>query len=183
MKIEMWAVDRLVPYARNPRTHSEEQVAKIAASIEEFGFTNPILVDGAAGIIAGHGRLRAALALGLLEVPVIQLGHLSPAQKQAYIIADNKLALDAGWDLEVLEQELAELVAGGTPLEAAGFTEQELDELLGRPPSADPAAEERPTGSYQEQFGVVVICKDETDQARAYEALAEQGYQCRVVST
>ena len=96
--IEMWVVGRLIPYARNPRTHSDAQIAQIAASIAEFGFNNPILVDTKAGIIAGHGRLLAAQKLGLKEVPVIVLDHLSEAQKRAYIIADNQLALNAGWD-------------------------------------------------------------------------------------
>src|SRR6202044_1634058 len=91
--IELWLIDRLVPYARNPRTHSESQVAQIAASIAEFGFNNPILVDTQAGIIAGHGRLLAGKEDGLTEVPVIVLDHLTDAQKRAYIIADNQLAL------------------------------------------------------------------------------------------
>ncbi len=107
--IEEWPVDRLIPYARNPRTHSENQVAQIAASMREFGFTNPILVDTNAGIIAGHGRLLAARKLNLATVPVIVLDHLSETQKRAYIIADNRLALSAGWDEETLSLELLEL--------------------------------------------------------------------------
>src|SRR5205085_5745588 len=95
-RIELWSLDRLIPYARNPRTHSDAQVAEIAASIAEFGFNNPILVDSSAGIIAGHGRLLAARRLNLKEVPVIVLDHLSETQKRAYIIADNQLALNAG---------------------------------------------------------------------------------------
>ena len=97
-RIELWPIDRLVPYAKNARTHSPEQVAQIAASIAEFGFNAPILVDSNAGIIAGHGRLLAARKLGLAEVPVVVLDHLSETQRRAYIIADNKLALNAGWD-------------------------------------------------------------------------------------
>jgi ParB-like chromosome segregation protein Spo0J len=96
--IEMWLVEKLIPWARNPRTHSEAQVAQIAASIAEFGFNSPILVDSKAGILAGHGRLLAARKLGLTEVPVIVLDHLSEAQKRAYIIADNKLAENAEWN-------------------------------------------------------------------------------------
>src|SRR5579871_6278675 len=106
--IELWLVEKLIPWARNPRTHSEAQIAQIAASIAEFGFNNPILVDTKAGIIAGHGRLLAARKLGLTEVPVIVLDHLSEAQKRAYIIADNKLAENAGWDENALRSELAE---------------------------------------------------------------------------
>src|SRR6478672_9785850 len=101
-RIEHWLIDRLIPYARNPRTHSDLQVAQIAASITEFGFNNPILVDSKAGIIAGHGRLLAARKLQLQEVPVIVLDHLSETQKRAYILADNQLALNAGWDEEIL---------------------------------------------------------------------------------
>src|SRR5580700_5853080 len=100
-RIETWLIEKLVPWARNPRTHSDAQITQIAASIAEFGFNNPLLVDTKAGIIAGHGRLLAARKLGLKEVPVIVLDHLSEAQKRAYIIADNKLAENAGWDEEL----------------------------------------------------------------------------------
>lgn len=123
-------VDELIPYARNPRTHSDEQIAKIAASIAEFGWTQPILVDGKNGIIAGHGRLLAARKLGLTEVPVIELGHLTPAQKRAYIIADNRLALEAGWDEEMLALELAELSEAGYDLSLTGFDDEEIEKLL-----------------------------------------------------
>ena len=106
-RIEHWPVERLAPYERNPRTHSDAQVAQIAASIVEFGFVNPILVDSNAGIVAGHGRLLAAKKLGLAEVPVVMLDHLSETQKRAYIIADNRLAENAGWDEQLLAEELA----------------------------------------------------------------------------
>src|SRR4030081_1666309 len=108
-RIELWLIDRLIPFARNPRTHSDAQVAQIAASIAEFGFNNPILVDTKAGIIAGHGRLLAARKLQIQEVPVIVLDHLTEVQKRAYIIADNQLALNAGWDEDLLRVELAAL--------------------------------------------------------------------------
>src|SRR6202047_4983912 len=107
--IELWLIDKLIPFARNPRTHSDAQIAQIAASIAEFGFNSPILVDSNAGIIAGHGRLLAARKLGLKEVPVIVLDHLTESQKRAYIIADNKLALNSGWDDELLRMERAVL--------------------------------------------------------------------------
>ena len=112
-RIEIWPVDRLHPYDRNARTHSPEQVAQIAASIAEFGFTSPILVDSGAGIIAGHGRLLAARKLGLAEVPVVVLGHLSETQRRAYVIADNRLALNAGWDDALLADELRDLKSDG----------------------------------------------------------------------
>lgn len=108
-KIELWSIDKLRPYAKNARTHSDEQVAQIAASIAEFGFTNPILVDTDQGIIAGHGRLRAAQQLALDEVPVIVLDHLTDAQRKAYILADNKIALNAGWDDALLAEAIEEL--------------------------------------------------------------------------
>ncbi len=128
-RIELWPIERLRPYSKNPRTHSPEQVAKIAASMAEFGFTNPVLVDSADGIIAGHGRLQAAQRLGLEQVPVVVLDHLTDAQRRAYVIADNKLALDAGWDGELLAAELAELERDGFDLGLTGFTDEELEEI------------------------------------------------------
>ncbi len=124
------SVATLVPYARNARKHSDAQVAQLAASIREFGFTNPILVDGERGIIAGHGRLLAARKLGLAEVPVIELSHLSPAQRRAYVLADNKLALNAGWDDDLLRLELADLRDEGFDLGLTGFGLDEIGELL-----------------------------------------------------
>lgn len=120
--------EKLIPYARNSRTHSPEQVAQIAASIKEFGFTNPILIDEENGIIAGHGRLLAAQKLGIDEVPVIVMAGLTAAQKKAYVIADNKLALNAGWDDEMLRIEFEELQEMGFDLELTGFS---LDEIAG----------------------------------------------------
>jgi DNA modification methylase len=128
--IEHWPLGRLVPFARNARTHSDNQVAQIAASIKEFGFTNPILVDTGNGIIAGHGRLLAARLLKLEKVPVIVLDHLTETQKRAYIIADNRLAENAGWDEEALQVELAELQQNGFNLDLIGFDDEELARLL-----------------------------------------------------
>ena len=130
LNVDYRKVETLIPYARNPRTHSDAQVAKIAASIVEYGWTNPVLVDGDNGVIAGHGRLAAARKLGLDEVPVIELGHLTPAQKRAYVISDNRLALDAGWDEELLALELAELSEAGYDLALTGFDESEIEALL-----------------------------------------------------
>jgi ParB-like chromosome segregation protein Spo0J len=128
--IELWVIDKLIPFARNPRTHSDAQIAQIAASIAEFGFNNPILVDTKAGIIAGHGRLLAARKLGLTEVPVIVLDHLTESQKRAYIIADNQLALNAGWDEDLLRAELAALQEEDFDLDLIGFEDNELARLL-----------------------------------------------------
>lgn len=119
----------LIPYARNSRTHSPEQVAQIAASIKEFGFTNPILIDETGGIIAGHGRVLAAQKLGLKTVPAITLSHLTETQRRAYVIADNKLALNAGWDDEMLRLEFSELEQAGFDLELTGFSLDEIDGL------------------------------------------------------
>jgi len=130
LNIEYRPVDSLVPYVNNARTHSDEQVAQIAASIREFGWTNPILVDGERGLIAGHGRLKAARMLGLTEVPVIELSHLSAAQKRAYVLADNRLAENAGWDKELLSLELSELQVADFDLGLLGFSDDELDDLL-----------------------------------------------------
>lgn len=121
-------VTSLVPYARNSRTHSDAQVAKIAASIREFGFLNPVIVDGENGIIAGHGRVMAAQKLGLTVLPVIEAAHLTDAQKRAYVLADNRMALDAGWDTEMLKVELADLQGAGFNLELTGF---DLSEIAG----------------------------------------------------
>jgi hypothetical protein len=131
-KIIMRPVESLIPYARNARTHSEAQVAQIAGSIREFGFTNPLPVDGENGIIAGHGRVLVARLLGMVEVPCIELSHLTPAQRRAYIIADNKLALNAGWDQEQLKIELGELSLDGFDLSLTGFDEAELAGLLNK---------------------------------------------------
>jgi len=130
MKIEQVAVTALIPYAKNSRTHDDAQIAQIAASIKEFGWTNPILVDGDKGIIAGHGRLMAARKLNMTEVPVIELKDLTPTQKKAYIIADNRLALNAGWDDQMLTIELNDLLEDKFSLELLGFNADELNALL-----------------------------------------------------
>ena len=123
-------IQDLIPYARNSRTHSDAQVAQIAASIREFGWTNPILLDGENGIIAGHGRVMAAQKLGETEAPTIELGHMTDAQKRAYIIADNKLALNAGWDDEMLALELSDLQDAGYDLGLTGFDDDEISKLF-----------------------------------------------------
>jgi DNA modification methylase len=123
-------VDDLIPYAMNSRTHSESQVTQIAASIKEFGFLNPVIVDGSNGIIAGHGRVMAAKKLKLLEVPIIEASHLTESQKKAYIIADNKLAMNADWDIGILKIELEGLKDFGFDLDLLGFDDDELSKIL-----------------------------------------------------
>lgn len=128
-RIELWPVERLRPYERNARTHSAEQLAQLQASIKQFGFTAPILVDSDDGILAGHGRLEAARALGMTEVPVVVLDHLSPEQRRQYVLADNKLAENAGWDDAKLAAELNELLSMDIDLSSLGFSEQDLARL------------------------------------------------------
>ncbi|MCU9848948.1 site-specific DNA-methyltransferase [Defluviimonas sp. WL0024] len=180
LRLEHRAVAELVPYARNARTHSEAQVALIAGSIREYGFTNPVLVDGANGIIAGHGRVMAARQLGLATVPVIELAHLSAAQKRAYILADNRLALQAGWDADLLAIEMGELSELGIDLGALGFDAGEIDALL-RSGEVDPREEETPAPpavpvSRSGDLWVLgrhrLICGDATDAATVERLLA-----------
>lgn len=139
-RVERWPLDKLIPYARNARTHSDEQVAQIAASMREWGWTNPVLVDEAGLIIAGHGRVSAARLLGLGEAPVMVATGWSEAQKRAYTLADNKLALNAGWDPAMLALELGELGDLGVDLNLAGFTDEEIERLtsLGTAGKTDP---------------------------------------------
>jgi len=128
-KVERWKIERLVPYARNARTHSDEQVAQIAASIREWGWTTPVLVDEGGGIIAGHGRTLAAQRLQMAEVPVMVARGWSDAKKRAYILADNQLAINAGWDNELLNLELSELKELDFDLELIGFSADEILQL------------------------------------------------------
>jgi DNA modification methylase len=143
LAIDYRPIEALIPYARNARTHSEAQVALIAGSIREYGFTNPVLVDGENGIIAGHGRVMAARMLGLAQVPVIELAHLTETQRRAYILADNKLAEQAGWDKALLALELGDLQDMAVDLGSLGFEAGELDALL-RSGEPDPREEDVP---------------------------------------
>jgi len=130
LSVEYWLIERLVPYARNARTHSDAQVAEIAGSIRAFGFTNPILVSESGDMVAGHGRLSAARLLGLAKVPVIVLRGLNEVQRRQLVLADNRIALNAGWDIDMLRLELQDLAALGADLSTLGFTEQELEQAL-----------------------------------------------------
>ena len=130
-QIETLPLESLIPYARNSRTHSESQVAQIAASIREFGFTNPVLIDASGSIIAGHGRVLAARKLQLTDVPCLRLSHLTDTQRRAYVIADNKLALNAGWDDEMLRLEMADLHEADFDMGLLGFEAHELSVAMG----------------------------------------------------
>lgn len=136
-KFETRKVSDLIPYARNARTHSDEQVAKLAGSIKEFGFINPVIISNDGGILAGHGRVMAAQKLGIEEVPCVVESHLSETQKKAYILADNRLALDAGWDEEMLRLEMQELSSLNFDLSLAGFSETQLSFYLSENESSD----------------------------------------------
>jgi hypothetical protein len=179
-KVERWALNRLIPYARNARTHSDAQVAQIAASIREWGWTTPVLVDEAGGLIAGHGRIMAARKLGIAEVPVMVAHGWSEAQKRAYVLADNKLAANAGWDEDLLRVELSDLRGMGADLSLIGFSDDELASLLvdGTEGLTDPdAVPEVPTQPVSQPGDVWVlgrhrlVCGDSTDAATVAKAL------------
>ena len=150
-------VSELKPYASNARTHSRKQTNQIAASIEEFGFTNPVLVDEDGQIIAGHGRVKAAQQLGLTEIPTVRLGHLTRPQKRALRLADNRLAENAGWDMEILAVELRDLQAEGFEVVLTGFETPAIDIIL------DAAAESKSTGTGR----TISLCLDRLSVERA----------------
>jgi len=178
MQIEQLKVGDLIPYVNNSRTHSDEQVMQVASSIKEFGFTNPILIDDDGGIIAGHGRLMAAKKLDIDEVPCIRLGYLSEAQRKAYVIADNKLALNSGWDNDLLKIELMQLDSIDFDLNLTGFDLSELANIF------DPVTEEieLKEQAYSETFNIIIECDDEQNQESIYNELQEKGYKCQVQS-
>jgi ParB-like chromosome segregation protein Spo0J len=178
MQIEQLKVGDLIPYVNNSRTHSDEQVMQVASSIKEFGFTNPILIDDDGGIIAGHGRLLAAKKLDIDEVPCIRLGYLSEAQRKAYVIADNKLALNSGWDNDLLKIELMQLDSIDFDLNLTGFDLSELANIF------DPVTEEieLKEQTYSETFNIIIECDDEQNQESIYNELQEKGYKCQVQS-
>jgi ParB-like chromosome segregation protein Spo0J len=177
-KIEHLKVEDLIPYATNSRTHSPEQVAQIAASMVEFGWTNPVLIDARGTIVAGHGRIMAARKLGMETVPCIRLGHLSPAQVRAYVIADNKLALNAGWDEQMLAAELKQLEEDGFDLGLTGFTEDEIAKLIGDPEPDRPKEDVQISAAFE----VIAECEHEEQQQLVYNLLQEKGVKCRLVT-
>lgn len=179
LKIEYKKIDDLIPYINNSRTHSADQVQQIASSIKEFGWTNPLLLDGDNGIIAGHGRLQAARLLGEKEVPTIQLDGLTEMQKKAYIIADNKLALNAGWDNELLGIEIMDLKEFGFDIDLLGFNEEELKEF-----EFENNAEIKDENSViNESKNLLMIeCVDERELELIFEEMQNRGFQCKILS-
>ena len=178
-KIETRSVADLIPYASNSRTHSDAQVAQIAASIKEFGWTNPILIDGENTIIAGHGRLLAARKLGLDKVPAIVLDHLTKPQQRALVIADNQLALNAGWDMNMLKAEIEDLNLDDFDISLLGFDDKFLDSLNAETFEESKIADEQ---SVDAVFEIAVTCEDEAEQEKVYQILTEQGLKCRVLT-
>lgn len=176
LNIQYMDTDSLIPYVNNARKHSDDQVSEIAASIKEFGFNNPILIDGRKGIIAGHGRVMAAKKLGLDKVPTIELSHLSDAQRRAYILADNRLAEKAEWDFELVQVELEALKDEDFNISLTGF---DLDADV---PSDDARGGDIKEIPLQGNFGVIVMCEDELEQESVFNRLTDQGFTCRVVT-
>ncbi len=156
--VEVLPIEMVHPYPGNSRTHSDEQVAQIAASITEFGFTNPILIDNINQVIAGHGRLAAATKLGLWEVPCIRLGELDDAQRRAYVLADNKLAENAGWDRSLLRLELIDLRDEGFDMGLIGFSDDELDALMDIDVDSESGDDDE-----EETFSLTITSKDEAE--------------------
>lgn len=180
LKIEKRKLDSIKPYEKNPR-HNDNAVDSVANSIQEFGFRSPIIIDKKGVIIAGHTRYKAAQKLGLDEVPCVVASDLKPAQIKAYRLADNKTGELAEWDYDLLSIELAELKELDFDIELTGFDDDELSKLLDFE-EEEPEIKET-SFSYQEQYGVIVMCDSEEDQERIYSSLTEQGYTCKVVAT
>ena len=180
LQIEYLPVEKLRPYERNARTHSDAQIDAIAESIRQFGFNSPILIDDDNGVIAGHARLAAARKLGLDTVPCVRLSHLNDAQRRAYILADNRLAEMAVWDEELLKSELSELSVLDAELDLS-FLDFKFDDLLSE--NGDDHGSQKPKEpKLLHIFEVSVVCKDEYEQKAVYEHLTGLGYKCRVLS-
>ena len=179
VNIEQVKIDKLIPYARNSRTHSDAQVAQIAASIKEFGFTNPVLIDETGSIIAGHGRVMAARKLAITDVPSIRLTHLTDAQKKAYIIADNKLALNAGWDDEMLAVELTDLKDMGFDLDLTGFSTDEIKLLF---VSLNDVLDDLKEPIDESRNLLMIECQGEREQEKLFKEMKQRGFECKILS-
>lgn len=180
LQIEHLNVNELKPYVNNSRTHSNEQIAQICASIKEFGFTNPILIDENNEIIAGHGRLIAADRLNLKDVPTIRLIGLTEAQKKAYVIADNKIALNAGWDEELLKIELADLNELDFNLELTGFSLDEIDKILNLNDVSDTIDDSHLISDEQKNI-LMIEFDSEFQLQKAYEEYSSKGFKCKIL--
>lgn len=178
--VQMRLVDELVPYARNARTHSAEQVSQIAASIREWGWTTPILVAEDSTVLAGHGRLMAARQLGLTEVPTMVARGWSEAQRRAYVLADNQLAMNAGWDADLLRVELEGLRELDFDLDVIGFDAGDMQKFGLTPVDAFDAADE--SNLLNQKFQVLIECMDEQEQIDVISTAEEKGWKCRAFS-
>lgn len=175
---ELVPIDALQPYERNARTHTEAQIQQIAASLREFGFVNPVLADASNTVIAGHGRLLAARSLGLERVPVVRVDHLNEAQRRAYTIADNRLALDAAWDWEMLGAELQEIALEGVDLSLLGFNDREIAMIERVSESAQSDDGRLDEGG---AFQIVIDCASEQQQRELLDRLMAEGVRCRAL--
>jgi ParB-like chromosome segregation protein Spo0J len=173
--VEQWPIERLRRYEQNSRTHTAAQVAQVAASMQEWGFTNPILAGADGVVIAGHCRLAAAKKLGLQQVPVIVLDHMTPEQRRAYVIADNQLALQAGWDVEILGAEIEGLRLDGFDLNLLGFDEDELSKILGGEFGGEEEEEEEEEDDMDRGVALAIVLSPE-EMAEWRKAKAELGY-------
>jgi ParB-like chromosome segregation protein Spo0J len=178
--VERRKVSDLIPYARNSRTHSDAQVAQLAASIREWGWTTPVLIDQAGMIIAGHGRVLAARKLGLEDVPVVVADGWTDAQKRAYVNADNKLALNAGWDSDLLRIELGELQTLDIDMDLIGFNADELALALGLIEDSIEDEEKEPTD--RERFTLLIQCENERQIETLFLEMQERGFDPKIMS-
>lgn len=182
-KISYYKVSELIPYALNTRTHDDSQVSQIAASIREFGFNNPVLIDERKNIIAGHGRVLAAKKLELEKVPCIVITGLTPAQRKAYTIADNKIALNSGWDEELLKIEIQGLDEGGFDLSLTGFSDKEIESLF---LSEEEEREEGESGGVKDKDllsanNVLIECSSESEAEKIYNEFIERGFKVKLI--
>lgn len=181
LEIEYLPLEKLIPYANNPKLHPPEQIAQIAASIKEFGFNDPVALDMDDTIIEGHGRVMAARKIGMEKVPVIRLGHLSSAQKTAYIIAHNKLTINSGFDLDLLKVEFSKLDEMDYDLDLTGFSEIEIKSLDEDQEPKRKSKREKEV-NYEPVLEVIVECEDELQQEAVHALLTERGYKCRILT-
>jgi hypothetical protein len=177
--VERRSVESLIPYARNARTHSDEQVAQIAASIKEWGWTTPVLVDETGQIIAGHGRVMAARKLGIEEIPVMVASGWSEAQRRAYVLADNKIALNSGWDMDLLKVELQDIGDMSFDLDKIGFSVEEMTSFFVEAENENKIPKQK---ELKNTFEVAIECESEMQQEDIFNRLTQEGYKCRVLT-
>lgn len=179
MQIEQIDIEALIPYAMNARTHSDAQVAQIAGSIKAFGFNNPVLIDADNGLIAGHGRVMAGRKLGLKQVPAIRLGHLTEIQKKAFILADNKIALNSDWDFDLLKTEIENLKDEDFKLDLIGFNANELSTILGLDEKVEDIKEIEDDGN---RFLLLIEFDNESHLENIFDEMTKRGLNCKIMN-